>query len=272
MCRVISFIRQLVAAPFKVLVWVCGFVPAFDALRLQKLVWFIGRGVDDGVKMIYMAAAKEGLEAGEVVAEDVYSRFPCGRVAAVISMLLVQHGQDFAKANEWVIRAQRDGCDDMEDLLLTKLYLSGQFAEYDATQIVDEMLSRNDLPMEYSRLAIMTKAEGFLRERQWQEAEELLGRILSIEERPHARWMKWVTATAGGDVQEANRQLAAIKGKMPEGKLFAMMALGQLYIGDKNETVKLLQKAEQAGAKPETIESVNPQLASLMRSAEYKEW
>ena len=43
----IHFLRHLIAAPVRVLLWLCGFLPFIDQLRLAEIIWRITADADD---------------------------------------------------------------------------------------------------------------------------------------------------------------------------------------------------------------------------------
>ena len=63
-------------------------------------------------------------------------------------------------------------------LLPLKLYLSEHLGLYNKRAIIDEMLSRNDLPGEYTRGALLDKAAILLKEKNWSEAEQIADQML----------------------------------------------------------------------------------------------
>ncbi len=120
--------------------------------------------------------------------------------------------------------------------------------------------------MDFSRTALTGKAGQFLKNRQWAPARQLADRILDLEEEPFARWVKWVTAIAQGDEEDADLQIKKAKDKRPDARLFSMKAHGWFCIGDITQTMKFMRQAENAGAK---LEHVSSQLAVLAKSSEY---
>ena len=123
-----------------------------------------------------------------------------------------------------------------------ELFLAEHLEDYDYPDVIEKILRRNDLPGQITRDALLGKAKLLLKTQQWDQAEVIADRILSIEENPNARWVKWVTTTARGDQIKAEAELKLTKGKMPAEALRGFMILGWLYMDDTNRANQLLKE------------------------------
>jgi len=244
---VINFVRQLIAAPFRVLLWICGFVPVFDRLRLIELIWALSAEPSDAAAVLTLAAAAKGIDEACTRAEKMFAAHPDAQIAATIGWLRIQHARDMQAATKWLKRARQAGCDDAH-LLGLELFLSEHLAEHDTEEIAARILARNDLPMQTTRDALLAEGRRLLKQKLWTEAEAVADRILAVEENPQARWIRWVTALVSGNDARAQTQLAIAGGKMSDAAMRGFVALGWLYMGDTKRASQVLQEARAEGA------------------------
>ncbi len=243
----ITFVRQLIAAPLRVLLWICGFVPVFDRLRLIEIIRALSRDPSDIAGVLTLTAAGKGIETANARAQELYSVYPYAQIAATMGWLQIQHARNLQAANQWLKRARQADCEDAS-LLGLELFLSEHLAEYDTEEVVTHILARNDLPMQTTRDALLTDGRRLLKQQRWTEAEAVADRILAVEENPQARWIKWVTAIINGDDARAQTQLAIAGRKMPDAAMRGFVALGWLYMGDAERASQVLQEARAEGA------------------------
>jgi hypothetical protein len=246
----------------RVLAWICGFVPIFNRLRLVEIIWALGREPGDAAAVLKLTAAGKGIEAGRARAEKMFAEYPYGQIVATMGWLEVQHTQDLLAARQWLENAGQVDCKDAHLLLGLELFLSEHLEEYDTQQVVERILSRNDLPMQTTRNALLVHGRGLLKQRRWSEAQVVADRILSVEENPQARWIRWVKATTDGDDDYARTQLSIAQGKMSVAALGGFVALGWFYMGDKERAKQVLREAGADGA---GFAIVNKDLARFVR-------
>jgi len=259
---VITFIRQLIAAPLRVLLWICGFVPLFDRLRLIEIIWALSTEPSDAAGVLTLTAAGKGIEAANTRAQELFSVYPYAQIAATMGWLRIQHDRNLQAASQWLKRARQADCQDAS-LLGLELFLSEHLGEYDTEEITRRILSRNDLPMQTTRDALLTEGRRFLKQQRWTEAEAVADRILLVEENPQARWIRWVTAIVSGDDARAQTQLLIAGGKMPDAAMRGFVALGWLYMGDTERASQVLQDAHAEGA---GVGLINKDLARFLQS------
>lgn len=243
----ITFIRQLIAAPLRVLLWICGFVPVFDRLRLIEIIWALSDDPADAASVLTLTAPAKGMDAAHTRAEKMFTAHPDAQIAATIGWLRIQHARNLQAASQWLKRARQADCEDAP-LLGLELFLSEHLPEYNTEEITARILARNDLPMQTTRDALLAEGRRLLRQQQWTEAEAVADRILAVEENPQARWIRWVTAIVSGDDARAQTELSIAQGKMSDATLRGFVALGWLYVGDEERTIQVLQEARTEGA------------------------
>ncbi len=258
----INFIRQLIAAPLRILAWICGFVPIFDRLKLVEIIWALGQEPADAAAVLSLTASGKGMDAACARAEEMFVAHPDAQIAATMGWLQIQHAQNLSAASEWLKHADQADCKDDYTLLGLELFLSEHLAEYDTEKIVARILARNDLPMQTTRDALLADGRSLLKQQRWPEARAHADRILAVEENPQARWIRWVTAIIDGDDTGAQTQLSIAQGKMSDATLRGFVALGWLYMGDEERTIQVLQEARADGA---GVGLINKDLARFLQ-------
>ena len=218
-----------------------------DQYALVKWIWKIGRGVEDGCSLISLAGQREGLEAAQVLAEQILTETRSARVAVVIGLMERQDNSNYAAVKGWIGRAEELGCKDNQLLLVLKYICSMHFSEYDREQIVDEMIECKYLPMEYSHAAFVEKAGMLLDEKSWGLAEQIADHLLCVKEDPQARVIKWIVSLQRADHREAEIHFARSKGGLPEHFHSAMIGQGYLCLGREDEAMEWLYNAVKGG-------------------------
>jgi len=259
----ITFIRHLIAAPVRLLAWANSFLRVFDPLKAAEVIWFLTGEAADGASVIVLAVRGGGLDAARQRAEAIFARRPDEEVAAAIGWMEASEGHNPTAAAQWIERCRQAGCEDGPSLLQLELSLSQHLAGYDYPGLIERILSRNDLPGDITRDALLGKAKLLLRDRQWDRAQEIVERILAIEDHAVARWVGWVTAIAAGDDEAGRIHYAqAAAGLRPEVFL-GYEALGWLYVGDEDKAADVLSSRTPDGKQAVLVDR---DLADFVRS------
>jgi len=182
----IAFIRQLISVPLRVLVWLCGFLPIFDRLKLVEVIWFLTRQAPDAAAVISLTASSKGIEAANQRAEKIFDQLPDGLIASTIGWLQVQNNHNLQSASNWLQRS-RQGCQNPELTWHLELMLSANMPEYNPNEVADRILARNDLPMQFSRDALLIKGQILLKQQQWTQARAVAKKILNVENNTYAQ-------------------------------------------------------------------------------------
>jgi hypothetical protein len=242
-------------------VWICGFVPIFDRLKLVEIIWALGREPEDAAAVLGLTVSGKGIDAACARAQEMFAAHPDAQIAATMGWLQIQHNQNLPAASQWPKMARQADCEDTP-LLGLELFLSEHLAEYDTEEIVTRILARNDLPMQTTRDALLARANRFLKQQHWPEAQAIADRILAVEENPQARWIRWITAMIDGDDARAQVQLSIAQSKMSDAALRGFVALGWLYMGDEERAKQVLQEAHSQG---QSVALVNKDLVGFFR-------
>jgi hypothetical protein len=258
-------VRQILTAPLKLVLFVCAFFPGVNQLTLIGMVWKIGREPEYALRYIGLAGAKKGIEAAREAADAIFKECPTDQVAGIMGTLELEQ-YNLIRAKDWLEKGKQCPEEHPEFLLQLELDLSDHLYEYDAQAVITKILSRSDLPMNCSRMALVTQAEMFLRTGKWDEADTILERIFSIEELPMLRWMKWTVAKGKGDEIEAERQLRLANTKMHKTVPNVFLAVGWYYLGNLEKTRQYLTMAQQDGVTKQKIIRINRELGALLES------
>jgi hypothetical protein len=258
-----KLVRQALTAPVKLVLFVCSFFPKVNQLPLIGMVWRIGREPEFAWRYIGLIGAKKGIEAAREMADKVFNECPTDRVAGMMGTL--EYNQyNLTGAKDWLEKGKKCPENNPELLLWLELNLAEHLSEYNMQEVIMRILSRNDLSMSCSRLAMLTQAEIFLRSAKWDEADAILERILRIEDMPSIRWMKWTIAKARGDEIEAERQLKLASTKIHKKVPNIYLAIGWYYLGDIGKTQQYLTMAQEDGFTKQKIIQINPELKSVL--------
>jgi len=177
--------------------------------------------------------------------------------------------RDYPAAARWLEEARAMDCKHSQVLLLLELYCGAVLPEYDMLETAERILSRNDLPMNYTSLALGVKGDKLLEQGHWAEAEAIADRILVLEEKPYARSVKWITSLRRGDQAEAQRHISFTEKQMPKPLFHSDVAGGLLLLGRRTEAMEELRKAVAAGFRVFPTKSAISQLATSEDFAAY---
>ena len=267
----IDFLRHLIAAPLKILYWLCGYFPIFSQLSLQEKIFFLTRDVGDGVVLVWLTNKKLGIESARAKAERILERCQSAKISYMIAVLEMNNNRGFTEAAKWVEGARQANYSDQYMLYYLELIMSNYFDGYEGEQIVDKMLACKCLPPEHTRIALLSKQEMLLEKQQWAEAEEIADRMLSIKEDPDVRIKKWIVCHARGDHAQADKHLSAARGKMPEDAFNLLVGEGYLYLGDEPGAMEHFYEAMKKGFKFEGMRS-DSMLGRMLHSERFKDY
>jgi hypothetical protein len=263
-----KLVRQVLAAPVKLALYLCVFFPKVNQLGLIGIVWKIGREPEYAWRYIGLTGQKKGIEAAREVAEEIFRECPTDQVAGMMGML--ELGQyNLIGAKYWLEKGRQCPEENPEFLLRLELGLADHLDEYDVQAVITKILSRRDLAMGCTMAALTVQAELFLRAKKWDDADAVLERILRVQEIPGLRWMKWTIAKAKGDEIEAERQLRLASTKSHKAVSNIFLAVGWHYLGDIEKTRQYLTKAQQDGVTKDMIIQINRELEAFLEPDSY---
>lgn len=260
----VSFFRELAALPLKLLFWICHFLHIPRKAAVAALVWKISREIFWVNTWILQVAQEQGIEKARDLAGRLLELHKDARIALQMGVMEYRFLKNPAAAVEWIRKAETMNCNFQEELLYLKLILADHVLSYHPERIIDEMLSRSDLSMEYSRAAWLVQAELWIRRREWQKADDLLSTMLHIESEPQIHIYKWMTSLALNRPEQGQEELLIARKGMPGHKSVFFEALGMFYLGRMDEARELLARAIHQGMDVRDILLGEPALASIL--------
>ncbi|MHC4530211.1 MAG: hypothetical protein ACYS18_03965 [Planctomycetota bacterium] len=262
----LRFLGKILAVPVRMLANLASLTSFIDAESLWAFAWRLSRKPQDGANWLFLNYRKYGLEAARELAKKIMLRSKSCAFAAAIAFI-EYHNKNPRAACLWANTAKKAGYEEPEALLMLELFLSDILDEYDRTQVVEQILSRNDLPGQVTLSALIVKANSLLDLQKWQQAEKIADRILSIQEQNDARFIKWVVSLQRDQKAQADEHLQKAKGKLPKAVFYLAIAHGLLCLGRKKEAMEALRKA---GKIESYLKHSKSKLGQLVRSKEFK--
>lgn len=252
--------------PIRLIAHGAAMLRLFNPRPLLWLAWRLAQDSQDAVGVISLTAGQFGMLAAGELAEQMFAQTPDCQIYTTLAWVEIAQNNNLPAAERWLQIADEQGTVNRHLLYAVKLVLSEHGQSYDKAAIIDEMLSRNDLPGEYTRDAMLGKAAILLKQKNWTEAERLADHILKIEEIPHAIWVKWVAAAANSRDGEARRLLQELLAKGASGQMYCMIALGWQYLANRREAMLALHEAEKYNV---NIDLFDKELGEMTKTAEY---
>ena len=155
-------VRKILAAPLKLALQICAFFPNIDKLGMVKIIWNIAREPNYAMSYIFLTSQKEGIESARETGDKIFKEYPSDLVAGMMGMIEFNQN-NFNIAKEWLEKGRRCPEKNPVSLLYLELELSDVLDEYDIETVITKILSRRDLSMDFTKRALATQAELFLR-------------------------------------------------------------------------------------------------------------
>ncbi len=264
----ISFLKKLAAVPIRTLAGLLGLLRIFDTARLWSACWKLSRNPEDATKLLAAVSQTKGPDAAASLAAKIVEEAKACDTAAMVACIELMNG-NLDAAHNWIKLAEDKNYKNPEHLLLVKLLLSDYHPEYDKRKITEQVLSRNDLPMTITHLALINKAFILLEEKENEEAEKTADRILGICEDPCARIVKWAICLVNNKSLEAEIHLKKARQKRPPRLLNPLIAQACLCTGDIDAAMEWLY---QAGELDYKITASNSPVGRLSRSQQFQDF
>lgn len=265
---------KILAVPVRMLAQLVGFLRVSDPLFLWSVTWKLSGQARDGSQLLLLICGKDGIEAAREAAEEMLEECRSAELAATMGWIELQRGGGdvqgrYDSAREWIERAKQGGFENQQMLLYLEHFISQGDSEKRG-KVAEEILSRNDLPMEFTRAGLTDKAFGLAHLKDFSGAEAIADNILCIEENAEARLLKWMASLSRGNEAEAERHLLKSKeGGWPEVIFNYMVGQGFLLLGKKREAMEWLYKAKAGGFEFKENKS---EIWALVNSSEFAEF
>lgn len=262
----INLIRKLIAVPVRPVAMLMGSL-RFDPLPLWSFCWNMTKNATDGCNLLILSCKKFGVENCRPLAEKMLFTSNDSQLAAAMSWLELGAKSDPAYADKWVRIADLGNFKNPEMLLHLKLFLSQYLPNYNREMILEQILSRNDLPAETTLSALVLKARLLMEKHNYEQADKIAQHILDIQEQPDARLIKWVVAYTKGNIPLAEKHFVKAQQNLPKAIFSILAAQGWLQLGEKQQAMEWLHEAQKRGYR---LNEPNSPLAILANSDEFK--
>jgi hypothetical protein len=259
-----SFLRELAALPLKLLFWICHFLHIPRKAAVAALIWKVSGGIFWAEIWIMQMCQEQGMDAARQLADHLLERHKDARIAFQIGTMEYRFFKNPAAAAEWIRKAEAINSIHQEELLYLKLLLADHIPSYHPEQVIGEILSHNDLSMEYSRAARLVRAEQWIRKHEWQKADDLLSTMLHIESEPQIHIYKWMTSLALGRPEQGQAELLTARKGLPGHRSMFYEALGMFYLGQSAKAQELLAQAIGQGMDVRDVLLTEPNLSALL--------
>ena len=264
----IKFLKKIAAAPTRALARLLGFGNFLDTTALWAIVFKLNPQGDDGSILLQKIYFKYGLDEARNTAVKIISASKSAKPAAVMASIEFQNG-NIDDANRWIKLADEKNCEDPEFILLTKLYMSEFYPEYDKKHIIDQILSINYLPMEITRIALIEKSFTALEDKDLQLSGQIADRILTVEENYAARIVKAAIAIANKNLDQAEKLLIKAQEKITPAQFYPLASHALICVGHTEMAMEYLCRA---GKLNDNLVRSNTLVGSLARSQEFADY
>lgn len=221
-----TFILETAALPFRVLEFIARYLFKTWLQRLHRIIWKITDNPSDAFKYfqhLYMSNPKTAQE----VAEELLSDRNSGKLYTNLCLLDYRSTGDPRKAEEWLKMAYAADCKDQHMLLYVELILADE--EEEVRKIASEILDRNDLPAYFTKLALQNMILYHIKTEDWENAEVVADRMLSVEEDRMARALKLSLSIRFGR-GDAEKHRRFLRSRNPD-QYNGILAIAYYYAG-----------------------------------------
>ncbi|MBN1697690.1 MAG: hypothetical protein JW881_09265 [Spirochaetales bacterium] len=242
-----NFIRELLVLPVSCLIFLNRYLKIFKNLELYRWKWNIGGNIDDACRYLQMYALEKGIEEASSMAEALLERQKDSAIASCMGFLNIRIKRSLDGAEAWIKKAENTETVNPQMLLLLKLVIASLEERPERGAIIEEMLSRNDLPTSYTLTALCEKAEYAIHQNDWKTPEEIASYILDIMDYPLAHWLHWMCHMKNEKTEDAEKEFNLLKKQVNEPRLSYYLGLGYFYCGREEQSRSALKHALQAG-------------------------
>lgn len=264
----VKILKKLIAIPVRILAKLFGVGGFFDTTALWSIVFKLTTSGEDGQNLLYKIYHKYGLDEARNAAEKIIAKTNSTFPAALIASIEFREG-NINDAYRWVKLADEKNNEDIEQLLVVKLYLSEFVPDYDKKTITDRILSINYLPMEVTRVALIEKALAALEDKDWAIAGQVADRILAVEENFAARIVKAAIALLNRRIDEAEKLLTKAQQKVMPAQFYPIASHALLCIGHTEMAMEYLCRM---GKLDNRLVQSNTLIGQMARSQEFTDY
>lgn len=234
----ITFVRELCAVPLRIASGVCNIIPIFDQLVLAKIIMKLTGSISDTLVYLNYYILSNPIEASRNLADRFLSHTGDSKVAVLIS-IAEQNLNNTIQAEQWIAKAIDANCANQDFLFWPKLIISISKGTPDYN-IVDEIISHNDLPMNYSSLAYRLKCNQLVFSDQLEQANNLATKVLCIQDYYIAYFIQWTYQVSKSNLIKGEKILSkaidsARKSGLEDTRIDALVTQGKMFLEATNE-------------------------------------
>jgi hypothetical protein len=244
------FVKSLLALPLRLAALAAGLIPLVDAGTVLHWILRITDDPEDGLRYLAYGLTRFGYKEMEPVAQKLMERYRDSRFAEMMGNAALFNKNKTA-AREWTVAAEYAGCANLEMLLGLKYQLCLDEPKEQRLKILDEIISRHDLPMAISAQAYPIRCYSFLLEREWDKAVKLADKILQIIESPMAHLANYCKYYTSGRDEAAFKELSEAQRLWQMGPFESVGAQICYVAGDMYRACEYLAMAIDGGFDPE---------------------
>lgn len=267
----IQFLRDLLAAPFRVLALLFGLFPFLNPIVFHRIVWRLSGDQETARELLIRTHKQQGLKAAELLADTLLADRPEALIVVIVGGLILRDTKDAVRVQALMRKARLLNCLNEPLLLWLEAVLCDCIQPDQNETIITAILSRNDLPMSYTQMALIRHAEFYLRSQDWDRAEAICDRIYYVDKSQAVEWFYYVIDVAR-HYQEDNTVLSRILAKIKDHKhAYLNHAVLCWYVGDYKLALGSLKMAYDNGITENELWSFNPGFSQFASSLEEKE-
>ncbi len=269
----VTFVRELIAVPLRILIWLCSIIPIFDSLVLSKVLFKLTNNIDDAIGYLELCITNDSLEAARGIGDKLLCDTKNSRVAMVMS-LAENNAGNFSKSKQWILKAKEENCLDQDFLLLPELTLSISEQNIDY-KIVDDIISHNDLPMQFSTLAYWLKCEQLIFSEELEEANVIAIKVLDIQDYYTAHFIRWIYVAKKGNSSQASLLLkqaiaSAKKRGLRDDIIMLLIVQGFVFLEDFSSACDYLREIDAANIEQVlTLAKRTPKMSSFLKTQDF---
>ncbi len=269
-----TFVRELIAVPLRIIIWLCSMIPIFDSLVLAKILFKLTNNIDDAISYLELCVTNNSLESAREIGDKLLCETKNSRVAMIMS-LAENNAENFSESRQWILRAKQENCLDQDFLLLPELTLSIAEQNIDY-KIVDEIISRNNLPMQFSTLAYWLKCEQLIFSEELEEANTIATKVLDIQDYYTAFFIRWIYEAKKGNASQAALLLkqaiaSAKKRGLRDDIITLLIVQGFVFLEDFSSACDYLREIDAANIKQVlTLAKRTPKMVSFLKTQDFR--
>ncbi|AQQ72285.1 hypothetical protein SMSP2_02668 [Limihaloglobus sulfuriphilus] len=244
------FVRNILALPLRLAAVIAGLIPIVDVGTVLHLILRVTDDPEDGLRYLAYGLTRFGYAEMEPVAQKLMERYRDSRFAEMMGNAAFFKNNKIS-AKEWTLAAEYADCTNLEMLLGLKYQLSLDEPKEKRLAILDEIISRRDLPMAISLQAYPIRCYSFLLEREWGKAVKLAEKILQIIESPMAHLANYCKYYTAGKDEAAFKELCDAQRLWQMGPFESVGAQICYVAGDMYRACEYLAMAIDGGFDPD---------------------